>query len=521
MIVFRVALAAALLHAVGMGQFAFREVDGKSLELTDNGAPVFVYNHGIMLRDGVPSDRARCCYLHPVWAPNGAVITDDFPKDHYHHRGVSWMWPEVTVDGKTYDLWTIKGMLARFEKWNRREADRDHAVLGFREGWYLGDRKVVEDDMEIVAHPVVGGRRNLDFTLKIRATGDPVQIAGTKDSGKGYGGFNIRFAPRTGTVIDTAGEANVKDSDLVPKQWAELTGDFGDKRAGARITIDAGNPGGASGWCLRHYGFLGVDFPGLRPYTLTASAPLTLKFRITLVSGGGAALARKVLVYTRNYTNDGKGYVHDNIAASVAAIKRMGAENGFGVEVSDAPTSFADENLKQYKAIVFSNSNNEAFTDDSQRDAFRRFIQSGGGFVGIHSASGSERSWPYFWRVLGGSFLYHPKFQKFTIHVADRSHFSTRHMQADFEWEDECYHLQYLNPDLHPLLTTNPTRLDDNQRERHPFGLVRESLPLAWTLEADGGREFYTSLGHNKESYANPILYRHILGGILWAMGDQ
>ena len=194
----------AAASGVAFSQFAFRDVDANSVELSDNGSPVFVYNHRTMLKEGVPADRARCCYLHPVYAPNGVVITDDFPRDHYPHRGISWMWPEVTVDGKMYDLWTIKGILARFEKWNRKEAGGHQAVLGFQEGWYVGERKVVEDDVDIVAHPVVGGRRDLDFTLRFRAVAGDVTIAGTGDSKKGYGGFNIRFAPRTGTVLAAA-----------------------------------------------------------------------------------------------------------------------------------------------------------------------------------------------------------------------------------------------------------------------------------------------------------------------------
>ena len=85
----------------------------------ENGSPVFVYNYGMMLKKGVAEDRTRCCYLHPVYAPNGVILTDDFPEDHPHHRGINWTWPVVTVDGKTYDLWTIKGILARFEKWEQ------------------------------------------------------------------------------------------------------------------------------------------------------------------------------------------------------------------------------------------------------------------------------------------------------------------------------------------------------------------------------------------------------------------
>lgn len=239
---------------------------------------------------------------------------------------------------------------------------------------------------------------------------------------------------------------------------------------------------------------------------------------ISLIGTAVHAADRKVLVYTRNFTPDGKGYVHDNIPASVTAIKQMGSEAGFAVDVSDDPAVFTSANLKQYQAIVFSNSNNEAFANQAQRDAFKAYMDAGGGFVGIHSATGSERAWPYFWSVAGGKFLRHPAFQKFTVRVADANHVSTKHLPASFEWEDECYFQEYMNPDLHPLLVTDPAKLKDPDRAKYPRGLVGDSMPLAWTLRVGAGRSFYTSLGHSKEAYANPILYKHILGGILWSM---
>jgi type 1 glutamine amidotransferase len=245
---------------------------------------------------------------------------------------------------------------------------------------------------------------------------------------------------------------------------------------------------------------------------------LILLSLLSLGATAGLSAERKILVYTRNFTPDGKGYVHDNIPASIAAIRKMGAEAGFAVDASDDPTVFSAANLKQYQALVFSNSNNEAFTNQAQRDAFKAYIESGGGFVGIHSASGSEREWPYFWSVVGGKFQRHPAFQKFTVRVQNKQHASTKHLPASFEWEDECYFVGYLNPDLHPLLVTDPAKLKDPDRAKYPRGLVGDSLPLAWTLRIGPGRAFYTALGHSKDSYTNPILYQHILGGILWAM---
>ena len=94
-------------------------------------------------------------------------------------------------------------------------------------------------------------------------------------------------------------------------------------------------------------------------------------------------------------------------------------------------------------------------------------------------------------------------------------------MAASFQWEDECYFIGNLNPNIHPLLVTDPAKLEDPERAKYPWTLVGNAMPLAWYMEVDGGREFHTALGHKKEDYENPILYRHILGGLLWAMGAK
>ena len=109
--------ASALTAAETKTEFAFREISPTGLQLCDGGRPVFVYNFGMVLAPGFPESMKRSCYLHPVYAPNGAVLSDDFNADHPHHRGISWMWPEVTVDGRQGDLWMVKGFQQRFVRW--------------------------------------------------------------------------------------------------------------------------------------------------------------------------------------------------------------------------------------------------------------------------------------------------------------------------------------------------------------------------------------------------------------------
>jgi type 1 glutamine amidotransferase len=229
----------------------------------------------------------------------------------------------------------------------------------------------------------------------------------------------------------------------------------------------------------------------------------------------------RILVYTRNYTPDGKGYVHDNIAASVEAIQKMGAESGFTVDPSDDSAVFTAANLQQYAAVVFSNSNNQAFSSEAQRSAFQHYIQAGGGFVGLHSASGSERDWPWFWSMLGGKFARHPKMQSFTVTVADPRFPAVANLPAQFVWTDECYFIDHLNPGIHPVLVTDRTKLSDLDQMNIDVAGFPNPLPLAWYQQFDGGREFYLALGHNKQDYSNPLLYGIIRGAILWAMNPK
>ena len=245
------------------------------------------------------------------------------------------------------------------------------------------------------------------------------------------------------------------------------------------------------------------------------SLPAVVLLALTCSVVSAQAADPKVLVYTRN----GKGYVHENIATSVAMIKTLGASHGFSVDATDDPKVFTYDNLRRYKAIVFSNSNNEAFENDAQREAFRKFMESGGGLVGIHIATGSERNWPFFWSVMGGKFLRHPKLQKFTVEVKEPSHPATAALPAKFAWEDECYLFEHMNPTTKVLLATDPAAVEDPKRLEQPGELRNNAYALSWYNTLHGGRQFYTALGHKTEHYADPLFQKHVLGGIRWVLG--
>ncbi len=227
-----------------------------------------------------------------------------------------------------------------------------------------------------------------------------------------------------------------------------------------------------------------------------------------------------VLVYTKN----GKGYVHDNIPSAVSCILKLGNQYGFKVDTSADPAVMTKENLKQYTLLIFPSTNNDVFDTDAQRLAFRQYIEAGGGFVGLHSVTGTERNWKWFKMMLGCTFAWHAKFQKFTVKVIDPSHPSMQGLPKTWETEDECYFGKELYPGTKTLLVHDITTLNTSDSTQKKMiltnaGSFADLYPAAWTQEFDGGHIWITVLGHDKKDYTDPGYIKHIFGGIRFIAG--
>lgn len=222
----------------------------------------------------------------------------------------------------------------------------------------------------------------------------------------------------------------------------------------------------------------------------------------------------KVLVYTKN----GKGYVHDNIPDAVKCIQKLGADNGFKVDVSDDPAVYSEQNLKQYTMLIFTSTNNDVFDTDGQRLAFRRYIEAGGGFVGIHSVTGTERNWTWFKQMLGGTFAWHAKNQKFKVKIIDPSHPTMKGLPLVWEriYGDECYFTKELYPGIKVTMAHDLNSLDarDSDKITQFSAPFKNLYPAVWYQRFDGGNIWITTLGHNKEYYQEPVYMMHILQGI-------
>jgi len=283
-----VSLAAARLGRAGEAPAAFRieEADGERLRILQGADPVLVYNWGVQTKAGVPERYRRACYCHPVYAPDGTVLTGDFPKDHYHHRGIFWAWPRMKARGKGVQTWHLKGLRQRHGTWNRRSAAATSAVVDVSNDWRLdGGERAGRERVRMVVHPASDGGRAIDFTLEFEAVGGPVELLGAKR--KGYGGFCFRFGPRRDTTITVADGVQKEDQLLKRSAWADLSARFGGRKAmsGAAVFVHPANPSAPTGWLLRHYGFLGACWPALEPYTLEPGKPVTLRYRVYVHRG--------------------------------------------------------------------------------------------------------------------------------------------------------------------------------------------------------------------------------------------
>jgi len=226
-----------------------------------------------------------------------------------------------------------------------------------------------------------------------------------------------------------------------------------------------------------------------------------------------------MLVYTKN----GKGYVHDNIASAVEALKQLAQEEKFSITVSDNPEVFSENNLKQYTLLVFPSTNNDIFDNDDQRLAFRRYIEAGGALVGLHSVTGTERNWKWFKMLIGCTFSWHAKYQKFSFQVLDKNHPSMKNIPATWEREDECYFGKELYPVTNILMTHRFVTLDSSQKElvQKNAGTYAEYYPAVWHNEFQGGRAWISTVGHSKETYQDPVYKNHLLQGIKFVISQS
>ncbi|QEC54308.1 ThuA domain-containing protein [Anseongella ginsenosidimutans] len=214
---------------------------------------------------------------------------------------------------------------------------------------------------------------------------------------------------------------------------------------------------------------------------------------------------KQLLVFSKT-----AGFRHNSIPAGIEALKKMGREQGFSITATEDAAFFTDEKLAAYHAVIFLNTTGDIL-DEEQQAAFERYIQAGHGFVGIHSATDTEYEWPWYGKLVGAYFKSHPPTAKGKLKVVDHSHPSTKGLPREFMHKDEWYDFRK-NPsssEVTVLVTIDETSYDHGENKAHP---------VSWYHEFDGGRAFYTLMGHMPESFSNPLVLKHLSGGIRYVL---
>ncbi|MEX2601874.1 MAG: ThuA domain-containing protein [Balneolaceae bacterium] len=549
--------------SVQPAQIVDLEDNGEELLITFDGKPVLNYRYSVMeVPDGVDEIYTRGGYIHPIWSPGGEILSRIQPPDHYHHYGIWNPWTQTEFEGRVVDFWNLAKGEGTVRSEHIPERTSGDVFGGFKAlhdhvdfTGPAGEKVALNEEWDVDVWNVRAEAGQeiwlIDFVSTLSpATSEPFTILEYR-----YQGFSLRATERwndENADLLTSEGYDKSNANATRARWIDVNGisDVPEGRSGILFMTHPENynfpeqlriwPVGTNGGVENVY----INFNPAqdRDFILQPGKSYTLKHRMLVYDGRitpevadriwsdyasppavevqpvDALSGARVLVYTRN----GEGYVHDNLSYSVMAIEKLGEENGFRVDVSNNPSHFTLENLSRYDALIFSNTNNDIFETAAQREALQEYIQNGGGFLGIHSASGSERSWPWFSQLLGGNFVRHAPQQDFTVNVLDQSHPSTSFLPDRWEIEsDECYFMDELNPRIRVLLSADLSTVSDEGRDEFPGTLFGEEFPLAWYQTFDGGRQWYTSLGHRPEQYEDPLFLRHILGGLRWVVSGS
>ncbi|RYZ50196.1 MAG: ThuA domain-containing protein [Sphingobacteriales bacterium] len=205
------------------------------------------------------------------------------------------------------------------------------------------------------------------------------------------------------------------------------------------------------------------------------------------------------------------GYYHNSIPEGIAAIRQLGEQNGFTCDTTTDSLQFNKRTLKKYAAVIFLNTTGNVLGDEQQK-MMEQFIRSGRGYVGVHAATDTEYDWPWYNQLVGAYFKSHPKQQQAIVLPAHAALKGMPSLPAKWSRWDEWYNFKSTHWNkVNVLLTLDEKSIEGADNAGYH--------PIAWYREFDGGRSFYTAMGHTKESYADPLFLNHLLAGIKYAIG--
>jgi cytochrome c len=254
----------------------------------------------------------------------------------------------------------------------------------------------------------------------------------------------------------------------------------------------------------------------MRKFTFITTSKILILAVGVLVCCGSSVFSqiitpeKRVLVFSKT-----AGFRHSSIPAGKTAIIKLGKETGFSVDTTENAAVFTDKNLPKYSAVIFLNTTGNVL-NDKQQDAFERYIQAGGGYVGIHAATDTEYDWPWYNKLSGAYFASHPgnpNVQEGEAYVVNDKHPSMTDFPKKWKIKDEFYDFKSFNPQVTVLVKIDEKTYKD--------GKMGDDHPMSWYHEYDGGKAFYTNFGHEDATFVNPVFVKHLTGGLNWVMASK
>jgi type 1 glutamine amidotransferase len=210
---------------------------------------------------------------------------------------------------------------------------------------------------------------------------------------------------------------------------------------------------------------------------------------------------------------DGPAGVHGVLGQATTALAQLAELAGLSPVVVDDVRDLSPHQLAAAHVLALFTIGETPFTPEQQEAALAAWRSGSLGVLGVHSATDACHTWPEYGALLGARFDGHPWTQDFAIDVVDGEHPATAHLGAQWPWHDEIYLFRHLRPDARVLLRLAPDQVDLTV----PGGRVPDcGFPLAWCHQEDGGRTFYTALGHFPGAWETPDYLRHLAGGLAW-----
>jgi hypothetical protein len=268
----------------------------RALTVLDGDRKILTYVYGDQLAAGVDPGFMRSCYIHPLYSLDGRVLTEDFPRDHFHHHGLFWGWPVVEVRGLRTSNWqpAQPSLRQHFVKWIERRVTDAGARLVVENTWKLGEAEDVAEEMvTIFVHGATLYGRAIDIEIVLRPVGGPITLHGAPEDNKGYGGLTFRGRAIEGldgkffkgAAMTTDEGPLAVDSTGKSFRWADLSTPH--LPGGVAIFVSPRHPGFPVPWLIRnsYAGILNPCWPALEGATLAPGVPVSLRYRVYVHSG--------------------------------------------------------------------------------------------------------------------------------------------------------------------------------------------------------------------------------------------